>query len=547
MFGFFANRSLKTGRGPHRSQFSPHLPCTLSTGDQARWVRRFLRWTEIGSTLALKRIQGRRVEVSSMRHIEAFPSPLSQGKILVVDGYGVEIRVERSHLRIRTGSFGSAESEDIEISRGRIGMDRLVVFCRYGTISLDAIDWCHRAGVPIAFVGSDSRLINCVVPDQAHDGPVKRAQALSATTDDALRLARLILTRKFMSQIHALEVGLGRVGLPHDPAQTAPAISEIRSCTEGLAEDATLDALLVREGWAAKHYWGCLTGRALPWPGWALRRIPAHWARISPRVSGGRDRVRDARDPYGALTNYCYTLLEVETRIACAAHGLDPDLGILHVDERLRESFLYDLMEPVRAVVDMFALEFIHARGLRPYMFHERRDGVVRLDPVFAKPLAQWLMPRLREPLAEVAAAYVAELRRVKVPYRLSRFNRSPASGYRKGRIPPTNPGTCEYCHQPVPKKGLKFCGRHCYIRHSVEVRQPIKLAQQRLAEMRAEGLDPGHGGQAAKKRGTKLALSNRRRAMNLTEEQWRARRALQARLRRRIGRATGGHDIGRG
>lgn len=78
---------------------------------------------------------------------------------------------------------------------------------------------------------------------------------------------------------------------------------------------------------------------------------------ISARASGGRDRVCDPTDPFNALLNYGYTLLEVETRIACAAASLDPDLGHLHVDARHRESFVYDLLEPLRVIVDEVALE----------------------------------------------------------------------------------------------------------------------------------------------------------------------------------------------
>jgi hypothetical protein len=180
----------------------------------------------------------------------------------------------------------------------------------------------------------------------------------------------------------------------------------------------------------------------------------------------------------------------------------------------------------------MLALEFITSKGLRPYMFHELRDGVVRLDPDLAKPLAETLMPKMHEPIMAEAALYAAELRRINVPYRLPRFARR--------RTGPNGPFVapqgvdCGYCHKPLPKKGLKFCSRHCYLRYSVDVRQPIKLAQQRLAEMRAQGLDPGHGGEAAKIRGAKLAQSNRRRAMNLTPDAWRERRAAQERLRRR-------------
>jgi hypothetical protein len=49
-------------------------------------------------------------------------------------------------------------------------------------------------------------------------------------------------------------------------------------------------------------------------------------------------------------------------------------------------------------------------------------------------------------------------------------------------------------------------------LRYSVEVAKPIEKARVRLAEMRAAGLNPGHGGAAAKKRGMVLAENNRKR-----------------------------------
>jgi hypothetical protein len=64
------------------------------------------------------------------------------------------------------------------------------------------------------------------------------------------------------------------------------------------------------------------------------------------------------------------------------------------------------------------------------------------------------------------------------------------------------------------PRKGLKFCGRHCYLRYSVEVAKPIEKAQARLAEMRTRGLSPRNGGEPAKKRGDKITAANRRRAL---------------------------------
>jgi hypothetical protein len=141
-------------------------------------------------------------------------------------------------------------------------------------------------------------------------------------------------------------------------------------------------------------------------------------------------------------------------------------------------------------------------------MFIELRDGIVRLDPDAARDYARAVMPRLRTPALQLAADFAVQLRRVSIPYRLVQERVA-----RKNQGTRVGTGTpCGYCNNPVPKLGLKFCGRTCYLRYSVEVRKPIEKAQAKLAEMRAAGLDPGHGGEAAKKRGAAMAENNRRR-----------------------------------
>jgi hypothetical protein len=218
--------------------------------------------------------------------------------------------------------------------------------------------------------------------------------------------------------------------------------------------------------------------------------------------------VRDATDPFNAILNYCYTLLEVETRIACEAVGLDPDFGLIHVDDRLRESFVFDLLEPIRSKADVWALELLHKEWLHPAMFHELRDGIVRLDPDLTDRLATTLMPRFRKAALEIANDYAKQLHRITVPRRLVREAPKPIDARRKT----WSHVSCAYCKEPLPRKGLKFCGRSCYLSYSVEIAKPIEKAQARLREMRAAGLNPGHGGESAKKRGAKIAESNRRR-----------------------------------
>ena len=172
-----------------------------------------------------------------------------------------------------------------------------------------AMDWCARMGVTISFVASDSTLLNCMIPNAPHDGPIKRAQAVSAVTDDALRLARYLLSKKMDSQVHAIEKDFGRLAIGSVSARNA-SIEEIRACKASLAQTHTLVDFLALEGRAAQVYWELLAATPLPWKDWSLKRIPRHWASISPRTSGRRERVRDATDPFNAVLNYSYTLLK---------------------------------------------------------------------------------------------------------------------------------------------------------------------------------------------------------------------------------------------
>jgi CRISPR-associated endonuclease Cas1 len=427
--------------------------------------------------------------------------------VLVVQGYDAKLFVERGHLVVHDGFPNEGTLREVHFPRGRCSIARIVVRAGGGTISMEAIDWCARMGIAISFVASDSTLLNCMLPDAPHDGPVKRAQAVSAVTDDALLLARYLLTAKMTSQVHAIEHEFARLRVGGAASRSAAA-AQIRSCASSLEKAETLVDFLTLEGRAAQVYWELLVATPLPWRDWALKRIPGHWAAISPRTNGRRERVRDATDAWNAILNYCYTLLSVEMRIACEAVGLDPDLGLLHVDDRLRESAIYDLLEPLRAKSDVWVLELLQKETLHPSMFHELRDGTVRLDPDLTEVLAVVLMPRFRKASLEIANDYAKQLRRITVGRRLVREAPKPVATRREN----WERSACGYCKEPLPRKGLKFCGRPCYLSYSIEVAKPIEKARTRLVEMRAAGLNPGHGGEAAKRRGAAVAENNRRR-----------------------------------
>ena len=104
-------------------------------------------------------------------------------------------------------------------------------------------------------------------------------------------------------------------------------------------------------------------------------------------------------------------------------------------------------------------------------MFHELRDGIVRLDPDLTERLASTLMPRFAKAAMELANDYAKQLRQITVARKLVREAPKPIAARRKT----WERSACGYCKEPLPRKGLKFCGRPCYLKYSVEIAKPLK------------------------------------------------------------------------
>jgi hypothetical protein len=138
------------------------------------------------------------------------------------------------------------------------------------------------------------------------------------------------------------------------------------------------------------------------WPTADLQRIPDHWRTVASRHSPLSGGPRLALTPVHAILNYCFALLESETRLAIAALGLDPGLGLgLHADTPNRDSLAFDVLEPVRPEIEEWVLSWITREPLRRSDFFETTSGNCRLmshlcaklsktAPTWGKLVAPW-------------------------------------------------------------------------------------------------------------------------------------------------------------
>ena len=125
-----------------------------------------------------------------------------------------------------------------------------------GPISMPAVDWCARMGIAISFVASDSALLNCLIPDAPHDGPIKRAQAISAVTDDAMVLARHLLGQEDGVAGLCDRARFSRLGIGSGISRKA-AVSQIRTCIGSIAARLQLVDFLTLEGRPPKSTGTC--------------------------------------------------------------------------------------------------------------------------------------------------------------------------------------------------------------------------------------------------------------------------------------------------
>jgi CRISPR/Cas system-associated endonuclease Cas1 len=69
-------------------------------------------------------------------------------------------------------------------------------------------------------------------------------------------------------------------------------------------------------------------------------------------------------------------MLESQVQMQAAEDGYDPTIGFLHSCQAVTPALVFDLMEPLRLIVDRKVLIFVQAQTFHPADFTFRSDGV---------------------------------------------------------------------------------------------------------------------------------------------------------------------------
>jgi len=297
--------------------------------------------------------------------------------VVTLFGYGISVHVDRGHLILKDG-IGAARRES-RFARVGHGIRRLVVIGSDGMVSLAALRFLADQDASFVMLDRDGSVLATTGPVRPSDARLRRAQALANQSGVAFRIIQDLMSRKFSGQEQLVRNKLNNLSI-------ADKIARLHSGVE-FAE--TIPELRHLEAQVAYAYWSAWRDISIAFPKNDLARVPDHWRSFGSRHSPLTGSPRLAVNPPNAILNYLYALLESEARLAIAALGLDPGMGMMHVDSPSRDSLACDLMEVVRPQVDSYLLDWIVREPLRRDWFFEQRDGNCRLMGPFAMRLSE--------------------------------------------------------------------------------------------------------------------------------------------------------------
>ncbi len=375
--------------------------------------------------------------------------------VVTLYGYGISANVDRGHLVLKDG-IGSDRYE-ARLPRVGHGLRRLVVIGSDGFVSLAALRWLADQDAAFVMLERDGSVLAVTGPVRPSDARLRRAQALANTNGTALEISKGLIRQKLNAQEQ----------LAREQLQDSGAADLIIANQAAVDEAQTIEALRLSESRAAHAYWSAWRNLPVIFPKRDLSRAPEHWQRFGARISPLTGSPRLSVNPPNAMLNYLYALLESESRLAAAALGLDPGIGVMHADTDARDSLACDLMEPIRPLVDAHVLDWISRKPIRREWFFEQRDGNCRLMSSFAVRLTETAPTwgRAVAPIAEWVArtlwSTTRKATRLQVPAtRLTQIHKREAKSVSANvpAYPPPKPmHVCRGCGASV-KRDRDYC-----------------------------------------------------------------------------------------
>lgn len=304
-------------------------------------------------------------------------------KPLVLSGHGIRLSVNAGTLLVTCGfTHYPQKREEYRFFPGdRQLPSRIVILDGDGNITIDALKWLAEQGVPLVQLDWRGELSCVGGAAYAANPKVVKRQLVMLDNDEGLTFCRMLIQEKIQYSIKTLRY----LAANADDAQ--PMINSLEGISDKLTKipPQTVFDVLNLESIAAAAYFRYWYTLSIRWRGIGRKPIPEEWHRIGTRPGKNVNFNNFAVHPVNAMLNYAYAILANQVKGLVLAAGADPTIGLMHDSTRSKAAFVYDLIEPVRPIMDLKILEFVLNRVFSPDDFILNKNGVVRLHPQMAR------------------------------------------------------------------------------------------------------------------------------------------------------------------
>lgn len=306
----------------------------------------------------------------------------------------MSLRVDKGTLWVRDGfTHWPQERAEHRFFKGARDLPpRIVMLDGSGSLSFDVISWLSAQNISLVRLTYQGE-VETVIGGAGYAADPLKVQWQIETRNDPKRRIEFcceLITSKIESSLKTLtqvipDSAARKIAISHAEA----ALFKIRS-----GKIQSVDDLRMTEAIVAAKYFGAWQGLPLKWAARGKHPVPEEWLTIAARGSlGGARRTtnRNAKHPVNAILNYAYGMLTSQMHIEAVAEGYDPRRGIMHHDRDASDAFawVFDVIEPKRAVVDGKVLKFVLSTTFTGADFALNSAGVCRLTPQLARRVAE--------------------------------------------------------------------------------------------------------------------------------------------------------------
>jgi len=315
---------------------------------------------------------------------------------LLLNGHGINLRVDNAKLHIRDGHYSTTEEpKEYVFSPKQIDIDSVVIYGASGNISIESIRWLVKHGLQVVILNWNGKLLTTMLPPESVQVKTKFAQYRAFDNPKK----RLELAQKFIEAklIKTQEV------LQYLNQRYSTIDTELPVQVYQLAKARDIREVMGIEGVVAAFYWH------------EIQKIIPDKFEFSSRAIGRTNRPMGASDWVNCMLNYGYSLLEAECLRAINSTGLDAHIGFLHEANPGKNSLAYDMQEPFRFVIDLAIIDLVENDKMEKKDFVRTESFTLRLRASGAQKVTQsvnkWLDKATKYQDKEISNGYLIQLK----------------------------------------------------------------------------------------------------------------------------------------